>query len=336
MSNELKNNPVNSLLIVIVNYKTPSLTIDCLRSLADEIPGLSNTQVVVADNASGDGSAVAIKNAIANENWGSWASVMALEHNGGFAFGNNAVIRPALKSNQPPDYVLLLNPDTIVRPRAIKTLVEFMSDHPQVGIAGSRLEEPDSTPQCSAFRFHTVLSELDSGLRLGIVSTLLSEWVVWPPIPDQPCPTDWVAGASMIIRREVFEQVGLIDEAYFMYYEEMDFCLQAQRAGWECWYVPESRVVHLVGQSSGVTDTKRPPKRRPQYVFDSRRRYFLKNYGWFYAALADHTWASSYLLWQLRRMVQGKPDNDPPQLLTDFLRNSVFCKGGAFSSPKIS
>jgi len=289
------------------------------------------TRVVVTDNNSGDGSVEKIGAAIETEGWGEWASLMPLELNGGFAYGNNAAIRPALHSTNPPPYILLLNPDTIVRPRALQVLVDFMNKHPDVGIAGSRLEDPDETPQRSAFRFHTAFSELDFGLRLGIVSKLLSKWVVAPPVSDETYQTDWVAGASMIIRREVFEAAGLMDEDYFMYYEEMDFCLQAKKAGWSCWYVPESRVVHLVGQSSGVTDTKRPPKRLPQYLFDSRRRYFIKNYGWLYAALADHAWASGFALWRLRRVIQRKPDNDPPKVFGDFLRNSVLFRGAVLA-----
>lgn len=325
------------LLIVIVNYRTPELTIDCLRSLEAEIGSASGVRVVVSDNASPDASAEMIPEAIAREGWERWASFMPLERNGGFAYGNNAVIREALKSSTPPQYVLLLNPDTIVRPGGVWALVEFMEAHPEAGIAGSRLEDPDGTPQHSAFRFHTVFSELDSGLRLGVVSRLLSRWMIAPPISEQVCLTDWVAGASMIVRREVFEQVGLIDEEYFMYYEEMDFCLQAQRAGWSCWYVPQSRVVHLVGQSSGLNSNQpqKSTKRRPQYVFDSRRRYFLKNYGGWYAALADHVWASSFLLWRMRLLIQRELDRDPPNLMTDFLRNSVLMRGTLWNPPKI-
>lgn len=325
------------LLVVIVNYRTPDLTIACLNSLVAERQALKDRQlaasgtgmqVVVTDNASGDDSVARISSAIATAGWSEWVSLMPLAQNGGYACGNNAALQLALRSPAPPSYFLLLNPDTIVRPGAIQALVDFMETHPAVGIAGSRLEDPDGTPQCSAFRFHTVLSELDSSLRLGLVSKLLARWVVWPPIADQPHPTDWVAGASLMVRRPVLEQVGLLDEAYFMYYEEMDFCLQARKAGWSCWYVPHSHVVHLVGQSSGVTDTRRPPRRLPQYWFDSRRRYFTKNHGVFYAALADVIWAASFATWKLRQAIQGKPNHDPPQMLSDFLLNSVFLKGG--------
>lgn len=328
MSDALKPDSLTPLVVVIVNYRTAGLTIDCLRSLVSEVRSLPGTRVIVTDNASGDGSVEKIQAAIETEGWGDWASLQPLERNGGFAYGNNAAIRPVVESPNPPPYILLLNPDTIVRPGALKALVDFMDSHPDVGIAGSRLEDPDGTPQRSAFRFHSILSELDFGLRLGIVTKLLSNWVVAPPVSDEVGQTDWVAGASMIVRREVFETAGLMDEEYFMYYEEMDFCLQAKKAGWSCWYVPPSHVVHLVGQSSGVTDTKRPPKRLPQYWFDSRRRYFLKNHGWLYAAVADAAWASGFALWRLRRIIQRKPDPDPPNYLGDFLRNSVFLKGG--------
>ena len=326
MSNVMPNS-LTRLLVVILNYRTPGLTIDCLRSLVGEVQSLPGTRVVVTDNASSDGSVERIGAAIETEGWGNWASLMPLEHNGGYAFGNNAAIAPALQSTSPPPYFLLLNPDTIVRPGALQVLVDFMDEHPDVGIAGSRLEDIDGTPQQSALRFHTVLSELDFGLRLGVVSKLLSKWVVAPPVSEETCQTDWVIGASMIVRREVFESVGLLDEKYFLYFEETDFCLSAKKLGWFCWYVPQSRVVHFAGQSTGVTDTKRPPRRLPKYWFDSRRRYFVKNHGWLYAAIADAAWVFGFVLWRWRRVIQRKQDLDPPKLLSDFLLNSVFLKG---------
>ncbi|MFQ4142289.1 glycosyltransferase family 2 protein [Chlorogloeopsis sp. ULAP02] len=321
----LKN--LTRLIVVILNYRTPSLTIECLHSLVDEVRSLGGIRVIVADNASGDGSVEQIQAAIETEGWGEWASLLPLDRNGGYAFGNNAAIRLGLQGTHPPSYFMLLNPDTIVRPGALKALLDFMDEHPHVGIAGCRLEEPDGTPQCSAFRFHTIFSELDSGLRLGIVSKLLSKWVVAPPVREGTYQTDWVCGAAMIIRRQVFESVGLLDEKYFLYFEEVDFCLQAKKAGFPCWHVSAARVMHLAGQSTGVTDTKRPPKRLPKYWFDSRRRYFLKNHGLLYAAAADAIWIFAFILWRWRRVIQRKPDKDPPQMMIDFLLNSVFWKG---------
>jgi len=333
-STNTKAENLMNLFIVIVNYRTPNLTIDCLHSLVDEVRSLPGTRVVVTDNASGDNSVEKIQTAIENEGWGEWVSLMTLERNGGFAFGNNAAIHPAINSPTPPNYILLLNPDTIVRPGALKPLVDFMDEQPDVGIAGSRLENPDATVQVSAFRFHSILSELDNGLRLRFGKKFKERWAVVPPnFPHNITQVDWVAGASMIVRRQVFEQVGLMDEGYFMYYEEADFCLQANRAGWACYYVPESRVVHLVGQSSGVTNPQGTRKRRPQYWFDSRRRYFVKNHGWLYALLADTAFAVSFALTKLRWLIMGQQPVDPPQFLTDFLRNSVIAKGFIQSLP---
>lgn len=320
-------NILNSLLVVIVNYRTAALTIDCLRSLVSEVQSLPGTRVVVVDNASGDRSAETISAAIVAEGW-DWATVLPSEHNGGYAYGNNLAIRPALQTTHPPAYFLLLNPDTQVRPGALKALVEFIEPRPEVGIVGSSFEEPDGTVWPIAFRFPSVLSELDGGLRFSLVSKLLSRWIVAQPMTNQPQQVDWLPGASMMIRRQVFDSLGLMDEEYFLYYEETDFCLQAKRAGWSCWYVPQSRVMHIGGQSTRLTGKGADLKRLPQYLFDSRRRYFVKNHGILYAALVDLVWTTGFALWRLRRIVQQKPDTDPPYLLFDSLRNSVFLKFG--------
>lgn len=311
---------MSSLGIVVVNYRTPDLVVSLLRSLAEEVRQLGDCRVVIVENSSGDDSARVIRKAIEAGGCSSWAELLVLEQNRGFAGGNNAALRPLLTESPPPDYVLLLNPDTYIRPGAVTALVEFMEQHPQVGIAGSRLEDPDGTPQRSAFRFHTILSELDGGLRLGLVSKALGRWLVAPPVRDDAHETGWLAGASMMVRREVFDAIGLMDETYFLYYEETDFCLRARRAGWPSWYVPASRVVHLVGQASGVTDAKKPAERRPRYWFASRRRYFTKNHGRLYAFAADLCWATGFALWRVRRVLQRKPDNNPPHLLRDFVR----------------
>ena len=130
----------------------------------------------------------------------------------------------------------------------------------------------------------------------------------------------------MFVRREAYDSIGLMDEGFFLYFEETDFCLRAQRAGWECWYVPESRVHHIRGQSTGVTEIG-SQRRLPSYWFDSRRRYFIKSHGLAYAVLADLLWIASLSLWRLRRLLQGKPDTDPRHLLIDAITQSTFIKG---------
>lgn len=310
------------LLIVIVNYRTPELTVDCLRSLRDEVGQVEGgARVVVTDNASPDDSAERI--AAAMPEFAPWATFMSLDRNGGFAWGNNQAIAPALRSDDPPEYVHLLNPDTLVLPGGIVELVKFMDAHRQAGIAGSRIENPDGSVRRSAFRFHTIPSEFESEVRLGAVSKLMRNRVIAPEPPAGNEKVDWVSGASMIVRRKVFDDIGLLDEGYFMYYEEADFALRANRAGWPCWYVPASRVVHLVGQASGVTGARRAEKRRPSYWFDSRRRYFVNNHGHAAALFADVAWTSGAAIHRVLRFVRCKQRTDPAWLLWDFLRHTL-------------
>ena len=131
------------LLVVIVNYRVAQLTIDCLHSVAEEIGRVPGTHVAVCENGTGDDSAERIQKAIDDNGWRAWCTLTAINPNLGFTGGNNAILRPAMQSDDPPQYFLLLNADTIVRPNAFKALVDFMDQHPQVGIAGCRLEQPD-------------------------------------------------------------------------------------------------------------------------------------------------------------------------------------------------
>lgn len=312
------------LLVVIVNYRVAHLTIDCLQSVAEEIGRVPGTHVAVCENGTGDDSADRIKRAIDDHGWSTWCTLTTLDINLGFTGGNNAILRPAMQSAVKPQYFLLLNADTIVRPNAFKALVDFMERNPKVGIAGSRLEDPDGTPQRSAFRFQSPLGEFEGNLKLGLVSRLLQRWIVAPPVLESTFETDWVSGASMIIRREVFDDIGLLDEGYYTYFDDIDFCFNAKKKGWSTWYVPASRVVHLVGQSTGVN---RKPKRLPPYMLDARRRYFLKNHGPLYATAVDACMILGLSLWRLRVLLTGKQDTTAPRILTDSIRHSVFAKG---------
>ncbi len=315
------------LLVVILNYRIVDLTIECLRSLSSEIHRVPGAKVAVCEHGSGDDSEQRLREAIEAGGWGDWAELTTIQPNRGFPGGNNVIIRAALASADPPQYVLLLNADTLVHPHALDTLVEFMDANPQVGIAGSRIEGLDRTLRASPFRFQGIATELDRGLRLGHVSKLLSPWAVVPPAPSSACEVEWVTGASMMIRREVFETAGLLDEGFYNYFDDIDFCLNAKRAGWSTWFVPKSCVVHFEGAATGIGKERVTLKRRPAYWFQARRRFFLKNYGPVYAAIADAAFLLGFALWRLRRRIQGKPDTDPPHMLADSIRGSVFFSG---------
>lgn len=312
----------DSIRIVIVNYRTPQLTVNCLQSLADEVVPHPAWKVTVVDNASGDGSPEIIERAIVANHWSAWARTLPLDRNLGFAGGNNAAIREALSEPNPPEYVLLLNSDTIVRRGAIRALADFMDQHPTVGIAGSQLEDASAQLVSSARRSPSPLSELDAGARLGLITRLLKHYVVCMPLSEQPVRCDWVSGAAMMIRRELFERIGLLDEGYFLYYEELDYCDRARKAGWEVWQIPESRVMHLEGAATGITQAK---VRRPRYWYDSRRRYFLRQHGLLTLLIADAAWAVGRMSLLLRRVLRlgGSTMEDPRGFMRDLLGGDI-------------
>lgn len=321
------------LAVVIVNYRTSALAAACLRSLADQIDAAS-MHVVVVDNASNDGSAEELSRLVATNNWSQWATVLPLATNRGYAAGNNAALRMLLDGGDPADLIWFLNPDCVVQPEGLSALLEFMDAHANAAIVGSRLLDGDGGIQVSAFRFHSILSELVEAVRWGALSRCLADYVVAPPPPAVASRTDWVAGASMVVRRDVFERIGLLDEEYFLYFEDVDFCLRAARVGFECWYVPASRVVHFAGSSTGVTAPARATARRPAYWFHARQRYFRKNFGPLYTLAADLAFIAGFALWRVRRLIQRKPDRDPARFVWDFLAHSsvaVGWRGGARS-----
>jgi N-acetylglucosaminyl-diphospho-decaprenol L-rhamnosyltransferase len=312
------------LAVAIVNWRTADLAIDCLRSIAEQIADVPSCRVFIVDNGSADGSAEKIAEALEANGWKSFATLLPLSHNGGFAAGNNAAIRAALANPLGrPKFVLLLNPDTVVRPRAFRILLDFMHANTGVGIAGGRSEFPDATPQVCCFRFPNLVGEFAFYLRLRLIGRLVESRMPGIPIPDSPLEIDWVSGAFMMVRTAVLEDIGLLDEGFFLYYEETDFILRAKRAGWSCWHVPQSRVVHLVGQSSGVTKHDRARRPLPAYWFQSRTRYYLVNHGRLYAALTDMLVCLSLVTWKMRRVLQRRTEVDPPHFLRDLLRHSA-------------
>ena len=200
-----------------------------------------------------------------------------------------------------------------------------MDGHPQVGIAGSKLLTKTGEHQCSPFRFPGIASEFDQALKLGMISRLLARWSVAMPPPDEKTQVDWVSGASMMLRRQMLEQIGLLDEGFFTYFEDMDLCQRAHQASWEVWYVPQSQVIHLEGASSGIV--KRVVKRRPTFWFQARHRYFLKYEGALKTLAIDAAFILGFALWRVRRFLQQKPDFDPPDMLFDFIRQSSLIQG---------
>jgi len=324
----------DTVVVVIVNFRTPALTIDCLRSLATEREAGAPIQANVVEGGSGDDSAEILSRAIEDNGWARWVKLIVSPRNGGFAYANNLGISAAFNRGPKPNAIWLLNSDTYILPGALKPLQAILEQYPDAGIVGSRLVYPDGRPQHSAFRFPTLRGELLDGARSTIISCLMRRSSALP-ISEELVGAEWIAGASMLIRPEVFSSIGYLDDNYFMYFEETDFCRRALNANWKTMYEPQSRVVHLVGQSSGVTGEQETKKRRPTYWFESRHRYFLTHFGAVSTLLADLCWLFWRACWHFRQCFRReKRAHGTPHLWKDFLRHSVLFKG--FSMPAFS
>lgn len=279
------------LCIVIVNHRTPELVLDAVSSLDGQVDPVTD-QVIIVDNDSRDGSVPRIDVAITQRGFGAWCSLVRAPRNGGFAAGNNVGIRAA-----DADFYLLLDRDTRVRPGAIATLLNEMKAHPMVGVAGPRLESSDGVAQVSCFRDHSPVSELLSAAETAPLTAALSCFDLTFPVSDEPHDVDWVSFACVLLRREVIERVGLLDEGYPLHYEDSDYCRAARESGFRVRYFPNARAV--MGASVKGGDGPHAPathKRPPRAFYKSRSRYFRKGYG------PLGPWAAN-TCWQLGRSV---------------------------------
>jgi N-acetylglucosaminyl-diphospho-decaprenol L-rhamnosyltransferase len=283
-----------SIGVVIVSFNTRDLLRDCLASLRGSALPL---RVVVVENASCDGSAALVRECFPD------VELIELAENVGFAAGTNIGLRqlldketrrqgdketstkmilslsPPLRASLSPDYVLLLNPDTVVHPGAIEVLAAFLDAHPRVGAVGPRLLNRDGTVQSAAFRFPTLaMTALDlfpPGEALP--GRLHNSW--WhgryphEPHAKTPFPIDHPLGACILTRRAVIEQIGGLDEQFFMYAEEVDWCYRVRQAGWSIWQEPRARVTHIGGAATSQFRSKMLIA-----LYESRLRFFRKHY----------------------------------------------------------
>jgi hypothetical protein len=302
-----------TVLAVVLNFRTPKLTIKATRAAVRAMQGIKG-EVVVVDNGSDDDSCALITQAIESEGWDR-VSLKTAGRNGGFGAGNNVAMRAGLSDGATPDFVYILNSDAWPAPSAIHALLSVMQADPNVGIAGSAIRGEDDVPHTTAFRFPSIAGEFEGAVRTGIFTRLLKAHVVPLAIPKVQTRVDWVAGASVLFRQNMLDQIGLFDEAFFLYFEETDLCLRAARAGWQTVYVPASKVVHIGSVSTGMKTWRRTPR----YWFDSRQRYFVKNHGVLYAFAATVARATGAALWRLRVALSRKLASDPPHFLRDLL-----------------
>jgi hypothetical protein len=253
------------LSIVIVNWNTSGMLMRCLRAIYETVCNLE-VEVIVVDNASSDDSVQACRTNFPA------AKVIVNSENAGFSKANNQGIAVAAGR-----YILLLNSDAFVHPGSVETVVRFMDAHPDVGAAGCKLLYENGELQRSCTSFPTLSTELWQCLyldRLFPRSKLFGRyWMSYWDMSDSR-PVDAIMGAFMMLRRKALDEVGLLDEDFFFYSEEVDLCYRLWRAGWPVHYVADGTVTHVWGGSD-----QSALGRRLIQLYASRLHFFRKHYG---------------------------------------------------------
>lgn len=306
-----------SVLCVILNWRTPEMTLRATDAALRAMQGIAGA-ITIVDNDSQDGSFAAMTRAVAQNGWDR-VRVIASGRNGGFGAGNNVGIRAGLPGGAVPDFVYVLNSDAFPAPDAIAALLSVLQADPGAGFAGSHIHGEDGATHLTTFRFPSIASEFEGAARTGPVSRWLSRRAVPLPTPAGTQDVDWLAGASLMMRREVLDAIGLFDETYFLYFEETDLCLRAARADWRTLFVPDSRVAHIGSVSTGMKKWDRVPG----YWFASRRHYFTKNHGRAYALAATLAHVAGGTLHRLRCALARRAPADPPYFLRDLIRHDM-------------
>lgn len=309
-----------SILTIILNYRTPDMTLQCAEAALAEMEDLPG-EVLVIDNGSADGSWEKLQAGVEARGWQGNNKLRLLRsmENGGFGAGMNIGFASGFSDGTAPDYYYLLNSDAFVQGNTIRILRDYLADHPGAGLAGSYVEGTDGTPHCTAFRFPSIAGEFEMAARTGVFTRLLAPWVVAMDMPQSPIQVDWTAGASLMIRRPVLEEIGGFDETFFLYFEETDLCRRAARAGWRTHYVPNSKITHVGSASTGMQQWQRTPA----YWFQSRSHYFTKSHGRLYSGLATLARVAGCGVYGMRRLIQGKPQADPNHFLRDLISHAL-------------
>lgn len=304
-----------SLLTVLVNFRTPALTLRAVEALLEATGGMPNAHAVIVENGSADDSLNQLQKGVRSAGWEARVTVIDSGRNGGFGAGCNVGIRHGLAMEKTPDYFYMLNSDAFADGRTVTELVDFMQSHPRAGIAGGLCFGEDTGDRSTAFRFPSWASELDASAGIGVLTRVLETSKIQMPIPKEPVRCDWVTGASLMLSREAIETVGMFDEGFFLYFEETDLCRRVLDAGLEVWSVPASRVMHLGGASTGSSIHARPSI----HWFNSRRRYLSKHHGAAYAAGADAARVAGHFAHLVYRRITGRKPASPQYFLKDLL-----------------
>ncbi len=305
------SNTKYDLCFVIVNFRTPALVTQCIESLLPQIDWQAD-HIVVVDNGSNDTSVEDLRRYIAAQNCAQVVTLMCLDENEGFSGGNNV----ALQSVAAQAY-WLTNSDTYFHPEAVLEMRNALKQWPNAGIFTPQLESPDATVQNQHFNRITPITELLTASNTGVIARMFRRHnVAIHNVTHRQTP-DWVSFASIVIRSTIFQQIGYLDRNFFMYFEDVDYCLRAKAAQVSVKTVATARVVHLGGASSAIKFDQPKLKPYPKYFYSARSYYFKKHFGVFGWLAANLLWEFGYCIALFRETFGRKKKHAVPNAWRD-------------------
>lgn len=322
----MKRDATSEVVIVTVTYNAAEFIERFLESVAAVLAVEPAFRLVLVDNASADASVQIAKQFIADKGLEYRATVIAQDGNVGFGRGCNAGAKQAVELGA--SYIWFLNPDTTVDVSAANELLACYENAPAADFVGSALKNEHGVKRSGAFRFPNATTTFLSNAKLGAFDRLLPNRTSTYPLPDKPIRVDWLTGASFMVKASVFEKLEGFDPKFFLYFEEVDLFLRAQRAGYQAWFCPSSVVYHQSGASTGINQKSAAEvKPRPSYWFESRRYFYLKNYGRAYFLLTDSAFLAGQALSRAKGLIKKVPTSEPPGLLGSIVRYSGLASG---------
>lgn len=300
-----------------------------MATLAAERHLLPGLRAVVVDGGSGDGSAEELAKALAHDDFAGWVDFLPLSVNGGYGWANNQAILHLARSAQPPEFIHFLNPDTELGEGAVAKLVDELRSQPRCGAVGSRLIAPDGAIVPSAFRFPSSGREFVAAARSEAIGRMLG---IAPTVvgSSESTDVDWVSGASVTFRAEALRDVGLFDDGFFLYFEEVELMHRLRQKGWSVRHVPDSRVTHMEGASTGGPAAKA----QPRTWYESRRRYFALTGGASSLVRANAARLGGWAFSLVKRLL-GRPAAGDGARISDLLR-SGFLASVSDSRPSVA
>ncbi len=286
----------SKIAISIINFRTAELTQKCVLSVLQDLKDIDG-QIVIVDNQSGDGSADIIQDWIEAQET-KCITLIRSPMNSGFSGGHNQGIAAC-----DAEFYLVLNSDALLQPGFLKSIIATAETNPRTGLVAPVLSYQDGTVQSSCFRFHSPASEIIRSAKTGFVTRLFSKYHIDLGTDPAPGDIDWASFACILLRANTIKAIGPMDEGYFLYFEDAEYCLRAKRAGWHIRQDRQAHAIHHRGGSGPVQGLARASKRLPAYYYSSRTRFLYQAHGYAGLMMANLGWYMGRGLAVLRYLI---------------------------------